>query len=177
MEREIDLKFILNRDQHMMMRKPIFAKLEGLLKIKAGQKLVLRVQKPRSLLSETFCDDVIVPVPRSVSPHRNASLTGPSRLQETLHNPKLDKLNIWFDEAGIVERPRCGSYRTATRRRWDKTNVLRVTGTAALVAAKPKLGRQSESPVPRLATTRLGALTKVVISKKGRPLSKKPGVN
>lgn len=71
MERSFGLKFLLNQDPQIKNRKPIFERLEGLRNIKPNQKLILRVQRPKSIMIGDFRDEFVISVPRSLSPNRN----------------------------------------------------------------------------------------------------------
>lgn len=180
MEKAIGLKFIVNRDHSIKRRSPIFDKLEGLQYIKPRQKLIVRVKRPRSQAIDDFNDDSILSVSRQLSPSRNKHFQD----QNFNKDPDLQLISEKFAELfyhdsteNFTSNQRLTPLRIYHRSNFDrifseendKRDDLRITGTSATLARSKNKRNDKNKFFPSLHQ-KLGALTKVVISKKRKTL-------
>ena len=171
MEKAFGLKFILNQDQNIKNRRPIYEKLEGLRFIKPNQKLILRVHRPKSIMIGDFKDDYVISVPRSVSPYKGRYFYKMSHNWESKYSAEnsLDTLQ------GESPKNENGTRVTIPRIRANpnytdqgSVDILNIKGTSEQFTLKKVKARQ-ELNTPQIVNHFNGALTKVIISKRGRP--------
>ena len=150
----------------------------GLKYVKPNQKLILRVQRPKSIMIGDFKDDYVISVPRSVSPYKGQYFYKMSHNCDSKHLVGSDSDALLEDgpqnENSVrIAMPRIRAntnFKDQREKRFkgSETDILNVKGTSAQFTLK-KIKAKKLMNTPRMFNHLNGALTKIVISKRGRP--------
>ena len=171
MEKSFGLKFILSRDLSIRNRSPIFEKLVGLKFVKPMQKLVLRVNRPKSVFFEEFEDKYVLSIPQSRLTKHNEYFcdNSRSRSKNSKNESRFDSPDNIFNEERPLSTVRVNrdTQYFKSNEKIKRLNFLEVKGTSAQFSVKRNKAFKISKILPS-SGDQIG-LKKIVISRRPKP--------